>query len=38
MDLTSILTVVVAVLIVLSGYLLFNDVPKLGGSGNRRRR
>ena len=38
MDLTSILTIVVAVLIVVSGYLLFNDIPKLGRSGNRRRR
>jgi hypothetical protein len=37
-DLTSIMTVLVAVLIVFSGYILFNDMPKLRGSGNRRRR
>ena len=37
-DLTSILTFAVATLIVVSGYFLFNDVPRLGGSGSRRRR
>ena len=38
MDLTTILILVVGALIVMSGYFLFNDVPRLGGSGNRRRR
>jgi len=38
MDLTAFLTLAVALLIVLSGYFLFNDVPRLGDSGSRRRR
>lgn len=38
MDLTSILILAVAALIVVSGYFLFNDMPRLGSSGNRRRR
>ena len=38
MDLASILSVAVAVLILVSGFFLFNDVPRLGGSGPRRRR
>lgn len=38
MDLTTFLTFAVAMLIVLSGYFLFNDVPRLGGTGTRRRR
>jgi hypothetical protein len=37
MDLPSFLSVIVALLIVLSVYFLFNDVPSLGNSGNRRR-
>jgi hypothetical protein len=37
-DLLSFLTLGVAALIVASGYLLFNDMPSLGRSGNRRRR
>jgi hypothetical protein len=37
-DLTTFLILAVAALIVLSGYFLFNDAPKLGGSENRRRR
>ena len=37
-DLTTFLILAVAALIVVSGYFLFNDVPTLGGSGNRRRR
>ena len=38
MDLPSFLAVIVAALIVLSGYFLFNDAPSLGRTGNRRRR
>jgi len=38
MDLTTFLTAAVAVLIAFSGYFLFNDAPRLGGNGNRRRR
>lgn len=38
MDMTILLTAAVAVLIVLSGYFLFNDVPRLGGTTQRRRR
>jgi hypothetical protein len=38
MDLMSILTLGVAALIVVSGYFLFNDVPRLGRTGSRRRR
>lgn len=38
MDLPSFLAVIVAVLIVLSGYFLFNDAPRLGRTGSRRRR
>jgi len=38
MDVTAFLTLAVATLIVLSGYLLFNDVPHLGGSSSHRRR
>jgi hypothetical protein len=34
----SFLILGVAALIVISGYFLFNDVPILGSSGNRRRR
>lgn len=37
MDLTSVLAVAVAVVVALSGYFLFNDIPTLGrGSGARR--
>jgi hypothetical protein len=37
MDLTSVLAVVVAVVVALSGYFLFNDMPALGrGAGARR--
>ncbi len=38
MDLTTFLILAVAVLIVLSGYFLFNDVPTMRDSGTRRRR
>lgn len=38
MDLMTFLSLAVATLIVFSGYFLFNDVPRLGGSGTRRRR
>ena len=38
MDLTPFLTLAVALLIIVSGYLLFNDVPTLGKNGTRRRR
>ena len=38
MDLSMFLALIVAVLILLSGYFLFNDAPALGRSGNRRRR
>ena len=38
MDLPSFLAVIVAALIVLSGYILFNDAPSFGRTGNRRRR
>jgi hypothetical protein len=38
MDLSSFLALIVAALIVLSGYFLFNDVPRLGRAGGRRRR
>ena len=38
MDLISFLSVVVALVIALSGYLLFNDVPKLDSWDSRRRR
>jgi hypothetical protein len=38
MDLTTFLSLGVALLIVLSGYLLFNDGPRLSRSGNRHRR
>jgi hypothetical protein len=37
MDLTTILTLGVALVVVLSGYFLFNDVPRLGSSQRRRR-
>jgi len=37
-DLTTFLILAVAVLIVLSGYFLFNDVPTMRDSGTRRRR
>lgn len=37
MDLTSFLVIAVALLIVFSGYFLFNDVPRFGRSGRRRR-
>jgi len=37
MDLTMLLTIGVALVIALSGYLLFNDVPTLGGSSRSRR-
>lgn len=37
-DLLTFLILGVAVLIVVSGYLLFNDVPRLGDLGSRRRR
>ena len=37
MDLPSFLALIVAALIVLSGYFLFNDAPSLGRTGNRRR-
>ena len=38
MDFASFLALAVALLIVVSGYFLFNDVPTLGNSGGRRRR
>ena len=38
MDVISVLVIGVAVLIALSGYFLFNDVPTLGNLGSRRRR
>jgi hypothetical protein len=38
MDLASFLSVIVALLIVASGYFLFNDVPRLRGLSSRRRR
>jgi hypothetical protein len=38
MDLTPFLTLAVALLIIVSGYVLFNDVPMLGKNGTRRRR
>ena len=38
MDLAMFLALIVAVLILLSGYFLFNDAPSVGRSGNRRRR
>ena len=38
MDLASFLAVIVALLIMVSGYFLFNDAPRLRGSSNRRRR
>ncbi len=38
MDLSLLLTLGVALLIVFSGYFLFNDVPRLGNPGSRRRR
>jgi hypothetical protein len=38
MDLSTLAAVAVAVLIAVSGYFLFHDVPTLGGSGTRRRR
>jgi membrane-associated protease RseP (regulator of RpoE activity) len=38
MDFTTFLTVAVALLIVLSGYLLFNDVPRFGRPSPRRPR
>jgi|GEM_PF-5768542 len=38
MDMSSLLVIGVALLIAFSGYFLFNDVPRLGGSGSRRRR
>jgi len=37
MDLTAFLTIGVAVVIALSGYLLFNDMPRPGGSAGPRR-
>jgi hypothetical protein len=36
MDLATILAVIVAALIVFSGYFLFNGLPKSGGSQPRR--
>ena len=38
MDLTLFLALGVALLIVFSGYFLFNDAPRTGGSRSRRRR
>ena len=38
MDVTAFLSLAVLMLIVLSGYLLFNDVPRFGSTGSRRRR
>jgi hypothetical protein len=38
MDFATLLAVAVALLIVFSGYFLFNDVPRLGRSDTRRRR
>ena len=38
MDLISFLSLVVALVIALSGYLLFYDVPKVESWGSRRRR
>ena len=38
MDLPSFLALIVAALIMLSGYFLFNDVPSIGRTRNRRRR
>ncbi len=38
MDLSSFLALIVAALIVLSGYFLFNDAPSLGRASGRRRR
>ena len=38
MDVPTFLIVVVMLVITLSAYLLFNDVPRLGGSSSRRRR
>ena len=37
MDLTTFLVIGVALVIALSGYLLFNDVPRMGGSAGSRR-
>jgi hypothetical protein len=37
MDFTMFLILAALLLVVLSGYFLFNDVPRLGGSGRRRR-
>jgi hypothetical protein len=36
MDLTTLITLVVAGLIVASGYFLFNDMPRLGRASRRR--
>lgn len=38
MDLTTFLSLAVFALIVFSGYILFNEAPRLGGSSSRRRR
>ena len=38
MDMPTFLSAAVVLVIALSGYILFNDVPRLGGSGTRRRR
>ncbi len=38
MDLASVLALIVALLIVVSGYFLFHDAPALGRSEDRRRR
>ena len=38
MDLTLFLTVAVAMLIIVSGYVLFNDLPRVGRGSSRRRR
>jgi hypothetical protein len=38
MDLTAFLILGVALLIVFSGYFLFNDTPTFGGNKSRRRR
>lgn len=37
MDLTTLMAIVVAVLILLSGYFLFNDLPTIGGKERDRR-
>ena len=37
MDLMTFLVAAVALLVVFSGYFLFNDMPRFGGNGRRRR-